>query len=83
MALYFLEYDLRKQKDYQKLYDELEKFDAVRMLASSWCFNRINTTAAGLRDHFQQFIDDDDGLFVSEVNSWATRNTKGTPKDLN
>jgi hypothetical protein len=82
MALYTLNYDLRKQRDYQKLYDELAEFKAVRILESQWCFNRVNTTAVGLRDHFSQFIDSDDGLFVAEVTSWASRKTDGTPKEL-
>lgn len=82
MALFFLSYDLRKSRNYQPLYDELKKFDAVRILESQWCFKRINTSAKGLRDHFSQFIDSDDGLCVSEVNGWATRKTDGTPNDL-
>jgi hypothetical protein len=82
MALYFLEYDLRKQRDYQKLYDELARFKAVRILESLWCFKRVNTTAKGLRDHFKQFIDADDALCVSEVSSWATWKTLGTPSKL-
>jgi len=82
MALFFLEYDLRKQRDYQKLYDELKSFNAVRILKSSWCFKRHNTNAAGLRDHFKNFIDSDDGLVVSEVSDWATWNTTSTPNKL-
>lgn len=82
MALYFLSYDLRKGKDYQKMYDELANFKAVRVLESLWCFNRINTTAGNLRDHFQKFIDTDDGLVVIESVNWGTYNTLGTPKDL-
>jgi len=82
MALYFLDYDLRHQRDYQKLYDELVKFRAVHVLESLWCFNRTNTTAAGLRDHFKQFVDSDDALSVSAVTDWATYKTLGTPKDL-
>lgn len=82
MALYFLTYDLRNQRDYQKLYDELNDFDAVKILESTWCFNRINTSAEELRDHFKQFIDSDDGLVVSEISAWATHKTDGTPKDL-
>ncbi|MFA6052336.1 MAG: hypothetical protein WC762_07075 [Methylobacter sp.] len=75
MALYFLEYDLRKQRDYKKLYDELANFGAVRILKSLWCFKRLNTTSKDLRDHFKQFIDKDDGLIVAEVNDWASINT--------
>ena len=82
MALYFLTYDLRNSKDYQKLYDELERFNAVRVFESTWCFNRDNTSASELRDHFRRFIDSDDGLLVSESRSWATYKAKATPKDL-
>lgn len=79
MALFFLEYDLRKQRNYQPLYDELARFNAVRMLESSWSFQRINTTATGLRDHFKQFIDADDGLIISEVTDWASYRVLKTP----
>jgi hypothetical protein len=82
MALYFLEYDLRKQRDYQKLYAELESFSAKRVLESLWCFNRFNTTTSGLRGHFKQFIDNDDGLIVIEASSWASCKTLATPNDL-
>lgn len=82
MALYFLEYDLRKTRDYQKMYDELKKFDAVKILKSLWCFKRIDTTAVALRDHFREFIDNDDGIIVAEVVNWACFNATGTPNDL-
>ena len=82
MALYFLTYDLRKSRDYQPLYDELGKFSAVRILDSTWCLNRFNTSAKGLRDYFKKYIDKDDGLIVSEVVDWASFNTNGTPNDL-
>lgn len=82
MALYFLSYDLRKQKDYQTLLDELGKFNAVRILKSDWCFSREKTTTVELRDHFIKFIDKDDGLIVSQVNNWASFNTEKTPNDL-
>ncbi len=82
MALYFLDYDLRKQRNYQALYDELARFKAVRMLESSWCFHANNTTAAAVRDHFRRFIDLDDGLVVAAVTDWATVGVKQTPKSL-
>ncbi|QXB02777.1 hypothetical protein [Aeromonas sp. FDAARGOS 1416] len=82
MALFFLNYDLRKQRNYQPLYDELAKYNAVRILESMWCFKRINTNSEKLRDYFKQFIDADDGICVSEVNEWATFNTLGHPNQL-
>ena len=82
MALYFLSYDLRKDRGYQALYDELGRFNAVRILESTWCFNRVNTSAEGLRNHFGRLMDGDDGLMVSEVRDWASRNADGTPNEL-
>jgi hypothetical protein len=49
MALFFLTYDLRKKRDYQKLFDELANFKAVRALQSTWYFNRARTTVVSLR----------------------------------
>lgn len=82
MALYFLDYDLRKQRNYQALYDELARLKAVRMLESSWCFTRFNTTAGNLRDHFKKFIDTDDGLVIGEVTDWATYGALKSPNEL-
>lgn len=82
MALYFLSYDLRKKRDYQKLYDELNRFKAVKILESLYCFNRYNTNAKDLRDYFQGFVDSDDGLVVLEVHEWATFKCNASPNDL-
>ncbi|HCF9254933.1 TPA: hypothetical protein NI610_005934 [Pseudomonas aeruginosa] len=82
MALFFLEYDLRKQRNYDALYTELAAFNAVRILKSLWCFNRVNTSASGLRDHFRKFIDSDDGIIISEVTDWAAYSVEGNPNQL-
>ena len=82
MALYFLSYDLRQARNYQPLYDALSSFNAIRILESTWCFNRINTTATNLRDHFRNYIDNDDGLIVSEVTNWASYKTDDNPNNL-
>ena len=83
MALYFLSYDLRNEKDYQTLYDELEKYKAVRMLKSDWCFKYPEKDASvKLRDHFKSFIDKDDGIIVSEVIGWASFNAENSPNNL-
>ena len=88
MALYFISYDLRNGKDYQKLYDELNKINAVRMLESCWCFKRFNTDSKNIRDYFKEFIDRDDGLLISQiaeiesVPQWAGCNLDGNPNQL-
>jgi hypothetical protein len=82
MALYFVEYELRNERNYLKITQELESFGAVRILNSYWCFKKINTTAKGLRDHFKQFIDKDDAIMVTEVTDWAGKGLKNSPNDL-
>lgn len=82
MALFFLSYDKRSDSNYQPLYDELERFGAKRILESTWCFNRVNINCENLRNHFWRFLDNNDGLSVSEVIDWATIGTLNTPSDL-
>ena len=82
MALYFITYDLRKQRDYDSLYQELKNFKAVRILESTWCFKRPNTNVRDLRAHFKKILDSDDGLVISEVADWGTYKTEGSPNDL-
>ena len=80
--LFFLEYDLRNTRNYDKLYAELQKLNAVRVLESTYCFERVNIDAEGLVNYFRQFIDADDGICVTQVADWCTYNTNGTPKQL-
>ena len=82
MALYFVEYELRNERDYPKLTEELESFNAKRVLNSYWCFNRINTTAENLCNHFKKFIDSDDALMVTEVKDWASIGVLHNPNKL-
>ena len=69
MALYFVNYDLRRQRDYSKFYKALQSLSAVKVLESVYCFKHNNTTAEALRDYFQGFIDSDDGVCVT--NQWC------------
>lgn len=82
MALYLLSYDLVKRRDYEKLWAELERFGALRVLESDWCLKHGDTSCEALRDHFRQFIDDDDRLFVSEVSDWASWKAINSPNKL-
>lgn len=79
MALYFVDYDLRKQHDYQKLYDALQALGAIRVLESLWALKHSNTNCTQVRDHLKQYMDKDDGVIVSEVVNWASFNVLATP----
>lgn len=83
MKLFFLTYDLRNRRDYKTLYDELNKLNAVRILESTWCFKLQDTiTAETVCNHFQNYIDKDDAIMVSQVIDWASYNTDGHPNQL-
>ena len=65
MSLYTLNYDLRKQRNYQPLYDELAKFNTVRVLESCWCFKRFNISATGLREVIAHLNLSNSGRFIA------------------
>jgi len=66
MTTYTVAYDLVKRKDYQSLYDELERLGGHRTQESYWLVN-VNNTAKELKDHLASFVDQDDRLWVSEL----------------
>ncbi len=82
MDLYFIEYELRNERNYPKITKELESYGAVRVLNSYWCFKRSNTSCKDLRDHFQKFIDSDDAIMVTAVTGWASSRTLSNPKKI-
>lgn len=75
MALYFVDYDLRKQRNYQDLYDALDALGAKRVLESLWALSHNNSSCARIRDHLRLHIDADDGLVVTQIADWASYKT--------
>lgn len=65
MALFVVSYDLRNRRDYQPLYDEMDRLDAFKTLESVYLVG-LDNSATEVRDHLESFIDDDDGLLVVE-----------------
>ena len=83
MKIYFVDYDLRGERDYQTLYDELNRLNGSRVLESLWSLKlNDNTTCVALRDHLLKFMDNDDGLIVSEVVAYAWHNVDNKPHDF-
>lgn len=68
MAIFTISYDLIKRKDYQTLWDALEKQGAQRALESLWVLS-ANNTAAEVLKWLRQFVDNDDRLFVCKTSS--------------
>ena len=80
MKVFFVDYDLRKEKDYKTLTDELERLGGIRVLKSLWSLKLADTiTCAIVRDHLKRFIDKDDGIIVSEVVGYAYSNVDNAP----
>lgn len=80
MKIFFVDYDLRGDRDYQTLYDELNRLNGIRVLESFWSLKlNDNTDCESLRNHLSQFMDNDDGLIVSEVHAYAWRNVDNKP----
>ena len=65
MALYVVSYDLRKRKDYPKLWDEMGRLGGFKPLESVYLLDLSDTDPQGLKDHLRTFIDDDDRLIVT------------------
>lgn len=80
---YLVSYDVDTPgKDYQKLWNELERLGGKRVLLSEWIV-RNDATPAVMRDHFRQFIDANDRLLVSELtDNWASWNLMFDPNRL-
>ena len=72
---YVISYDLLTPgQNYEPLWEALRGLGAQRLLQSQWIVRRINTNAAGLRDFVGQYIDANDRLLVTCLDStdWAS-----------
>ena len=76
---YVISYDLLKPgQQYEKLWAELERLKAKRVLESQWVMRLSNTSAAKLRNHFKKFVDENDRLLVVGIDDsdWAGWNLR-------
>jgi hypothetical protein len=80
-----ISYDLNKPgRDYKTLTDALEKVGARRVLYSQWIVRWNNTTAALIRQYIWTFMDANDRLLVSCLDSadWAGMNLMVDPNTI-
>ncbi len=88
MALFVVAYDLRKKDefDYEKLWDEFNRLDSVKFQESDYFLSANNTTTE-IKDHFKQFVHEDDLLMVTRLDEndkpKFTRALKGTTDWVN
>ena len=85
MATFMLMYDLVNEQnsiDYQPLWDELKRLDAHRAQYSAWLVE-LNNHSKEVHDHFRQFLDENDRLFVIRMFTPRFAYSKSLPGTTN
>lgn len=71
MKVYQINYDLRKQRDYQPLYDQIKSYgNWAHPLESCWII-ASNKSAEQIRDELISVMDADDGILVTRLKGEA------------
>ena len=85
MPLYSVTYELKGEKDYEKIWAALDDLDSVKVQRTHYLVSSDHRTAADLRTHLKQFVDKNDRLMVIEFTKIPsfTMAQKGTRKWLN
>lgn len=81
MKVYQINYDLRKQRNYEELYKKIKAYGTwCRPLKSCWII-ASDKTAVQIRDDLQQVMDNDDGLLVTRLDPEAAWSNLDDDKD--
>lgn len=70
MKVYQISYDLRKQRNYDTLYERIKTYPWCHPLESSWVII-TQQSASQVRDYLAQAMDQDDGLLVTRLSGEA------------
>jgi len=71
MKVYQISYDLRKQRDYDPLYERIKAYgNWCHPLESTWVITTTQS-AAQIRDYLAGVMDQDDGLLVTRLQGEA------------
>lgn len=71
MKVYQINYDLRKQRNYDALYEQIKAYGTwCRPLKSCWLV-ATSQTAAQVRDDLGKVMDSDDGIIVTRLQGEA------------
>jgi len=71
MSVYQINYDLRKKRDYQPLYDKLESYNGWCRPLESCYLICSNDPISQILNNLTQVIDKDDGIFVTQLTGLA------------
>jgi hypothetical protein len=82
MAKFAVSYQLNKQKNYPKLWQEMSRLGGHKAMDSFYLLDLTNETAQSVSDHLNNFVDSDDMIFVARMDARpaSLRCYKGTQK---
>jgi CRISPR/Cas system-associated endoribonuclease Cas2 len=85
MAYFAVSYQLNRDKDYQTLWDEMDRLGGHKVMRSFYFLDVDADSAATLRDHLRQYVDTDDALAIVQIESRPAhyRAYKGTNDWIN
>lgn len=67
MKIYQIDYDLRKQRDYESLYQRIKSYpNWCHALESTWLI-QSDQSALQIHNHLFGVMDEDDGLLVTQI----------------
>ena len=79
MAKLLVTYDLSEPgQNYNDLYALIRTYAHTHITESSWGIS-TDKTVAEVRDHLKQALDNNDKLFITRMNGWASH---GLPKSV-
>lgn len=71
MKVYQISYDLRKQRNYDALYERIKSYGTwCHALESTWLI-ATHQQAVQIRDYLYQVMDNDDGILVTRLQGEA------------
>ncbi len=71
MALYQISYDLRKQRNYEALFERIKAYGSWCHALESSSVISTSQSAVQIRDNLLQAMDGDDGLLVARLSGEA------------
>jgi len=81
MKVYQINYDLRKQRNYDALYQKIKSYGTWCHPLESFWIVASNKTAVEIRDDLGAAIDNDDGLLITRLQgeaAWYNLDDKGS-----
>ena len=82
MPYYSVTFVLHEDQNYERLFEELELLNAVKVSDSTWCFESSTSGTSDIRMVFEAITGGNDSLIVTKVTDPASIKTLGLSREL-